>query len=190
MHVLRLLRIFIPLLLVAAIVAGIVVVVTSRSELQRSRKQVEQRVGAAAHADSTSATRTLAAANQRGATRFPGRCTRSSRRSRAAYADWRDLEQHDGSVTAEVDAANNLEVARPAARASRRGDAPRLQGNAAALGAINGFAAARPARRPRAGFDAAVDHFEQRTQPAGPPARRPDPRLRLDPRLRHASGPG
>ena len=43
MHLLRLLRIFIPLLLLAAIVAGGVVVVTSRSDLQRSRKEVDTR---------------------------------------------------------------------------------------------------------------------------------------------------
>ena len=41
MHVLRLLRIFIPLLLVAAIVAAVVVVLTSRNELQSSRRAVE-----------------------------------------------------------------------------------------------------------------------------------------------------
>ena len=41
MRVLRSLRIFIPLLLVAAIIAGIVVVLTSRNELQTSRREVE-----------------------------------------------------------------------------------------------------------------------------------------------------
>jgi len=40
MHLLRLLRIFIPVLVIAAIVAVVIVVLTSRSELQSARRQV------------------------------------------------------------------------------------------------------------------------------------------------------
>ena len=40
MRFLRLLRIFIPVLLIAAIVAGVIVVLTSRSELQSARRQL------------------------------------------------------------------------------------------------------------------------------------------------------
>ncbi len=42
MHFLRLLRIFIPLLIIAAIVAGFIVVLSSRSELQSSRRTVDE----------------------------------------------------------------------------------------------------------------------------------------------------
>ena len=162
MHLLRLLRIFIPLLLVAAIVAGIVVVVTSRSQLQSSRRQVEDAwqplksgldglYGALAIANSSVKS-------------VPGPLHAISTKVSSAEADWQRAEQ-SGSVTSQVNAANNLEsLGRRLVIAARA--APRLVGQTAALNAIAIYAGLKPPTSAGA-FNSAVAHFEnERTRPA------------------------
>lgn len=163
MHVLRLLRIFIPLLLVAAIVAGVVVVLTSRNELQSSRRQVDdtwkpvrvaldQRYG------------TLAVANNAVKT-VPGPLHQISTKVTAAYNDWHRLEQDNAAVGSQVSAANDLEsLGRRLLIAARA--APRLVGQTTALGALTAFAVLKPPSE-AASFNSAVDHFEkERNRPA------------------------
>ena len=163
MHVLRLLRIFIPLLVVAAIVAGAVVVVTSRTDLQRSRKQVDE-AWTQLRTDLDARYRVLAVAND--AVRpVPGPLHELVAQVAAAYGTWGNLEQHGSSVSSEVVAANDLEsLGRRLVVAARA--APRLVGNTPALGAVGAFAA-RPAPKTAVLFDAAVDRFERaRNRPA------------------------
>jgi hypothetical protein len=163
MHVLRLLRIFIPLLLLAAIVAGVVVVVTSRSDLQRSRKQVEDSWTPLRN-ELDPRYRALAAANE--AVRpVPGPLHQLVGQVTNAYGDWQSLEQHGAGVSSEVVAANDLEaLGRRLVLAARA--APRLVGNAAALGVVSVFAALTKPKT-AAAFDAAVDQFErERNRPA------------------------
>jgi hypothetical protein len=163
MHLLRLLRIFIPLLLLAAIVAGVVVVVTSRSDLQRSRKDVDTawtplRNGLDGRYSA------LVAAND--AVRpIPGPLHQIVAQVAAAYGDWQNQERHGAGVSSEVVAANELEsLGRRLVVAARA--APRLVGNTAALGLVSLYAAMKPPNSAVA-FDAAVARFErERNRPA------------------------
>jgi hypothetical protein len=163
MHLLRLLRIFIPLLLVAAIVAGGVVVSTSRSDLQRSRKQVDD-AWSQLRDDLDARYRTLAVAND--AVRvIPGPLHELVGQVSAAYGNWQNLERHGSSVSSEVVAANDLEaLGRRLVLAARA--APRLVGNPPAQGSVDAFAQ-RKVPKTAVSFDAAVDSFERaRNRPA------------------------
>jgi hypothetical protein len=163
MHFLRLLRIFIPLLLVAAVVAGIVVVLTSRNELQSSRHQVDAEWKSLRPALDERYTN-LQVAND-SVKSVPGPLHQISTQVSAAYATWHDLEQHNGSVSSEVTAANNLESLGRRLVLSARA-APRLVGQTTALGAISAYAGLQPPAS-AADFDAAVTHFEhERSRPA------------------------
>ncbi|MGO9874463.1 MAG: hypothetical protein ACLPVY_11745 [Acidimicrobiia bacterium] len=163
MYVLRLLRIFVPLLIVAAIVAGSVLVLTARSDLQRSRKQVDS-AWAPLRMMLDRRYLTLASAND-GLQSVPGPLHQLVEQVSAAYGTWHTLEQRNGSVSAEVVAANDLEsLGRRLVLAARA--TPRLAANAAALAPVNAYAALTP---PAAAdhFDATVDSFEQaRSRPA------------------------
>ena len=163
MHVLRLLRIFIPLLIVAAIVAGAVLVFTSRSELQRSHRAVETSWTPLRHELDTRF-KSLKAANLLVST-VPGPLHAVVADVGVAYTEWTVLEDSDSGVTTEVKSANKLEaLGRRLVQAARK--APRLSGNAPALAAIAAFASLKaPAAASR--FDDAVDHFErERNRPA------------------------
>jgi hypothetical protein len=163
MHLLRLVRIFIPLLLLAAIVAGGVVVATSRSDLQRSRKQVDS-TWTPLRNDLDARYVALAAATD--AVRpIPGPLHQLVSQVATAYADWQRLERQGAGVSSEVVAANDLEsLGRRLVIAARA--APRLVGNTAALGVVSVFAALRPPKSAVA-FDAAVGRFErERNRPA------------------------
>jgi len=159
MHVLRLLRIFIPLVLVAAIVAGIVVVMTSRNDLKQSHDQVEStwkplRTALDARYEALNAADSAVAS-------VPGPVQQIAAQVTAAYATWR---KHGGSVSSQVANANNLEaLGRRLVVVSRA--APRLQGQNT-LGAVNLFAALKPPTQSTA-FDDAVANFEhERHRPA------------------------
>ena len=169
MHVLRLLRIFIPLLLVAAIVAGTVLVLTSRSELQDSRKQVDS-AWAPLRTQLDDRYLTLIAAN-RSVREVPGPLHQIVTQVAAGYEDWRNLERDNGSVTSQVDAANNLDaLGRRLVQSATV--APRLKDNKTALKPINVFAALSPPDQ-AGSFNAAVAHFEkERNRPARQPAAR------------------
>jgi hypothetical protein len=163
MHVLRLLRIFIPLLLVAAIVAGVVLVLTSRSDLQKSRKQVDTAWVPLRNA-LDGRYRTLAAANN-AVNSVPGPLHQLVEQVSAAYGDWQHLESHSGSLTSEVVSANDLEsLGRRLVLAARA--APRVIANPAALAKVNAYAALTPSPE-GARFDATVSSFEKaRNRPA------------------------
>ena len=163
MHVLRLLRIFIPLLLVAAIVAGVVVVVTSRSDLKRSRDAVDLTWGRLRN-DLDTRYQALAGATE-AVRSIPGPLHQLVTQVTAAYHDWQALERHGAGVASEVGAANDLEsLGRRLVVAARA--APRLVGNTPALGVV-GVYAARAVPKSAVAFDAAVDQFErERNRPA------------------------
>jgi hypothetical protein len=163
MHVLRLLRIFIPLLLVAAVVAGTILVLTSRSDLQRSRRQVDS-AWAPLRDSLDRRYESLAAANE-AVKPVPGPLRQLVAQVSAALGNWQSLERHGGSVTSEVVAANDLEsLGRRLVVAAKA--APRLTGDQAALGPVGTYAALAPPGA-AARFDAAVDRFERdRNRPA------------------------
>jgi hypothetical protein len=158
----RLLRIFIPLLVIAAIVAGVIIVLTSRSELQSSRQQVndswEQLQGQLdarydAMTDATDAVRSV-----------PGPLKKIVAQIDSAYGNWRDLQTNGGSVATQVTAANTLEaLSRRLVQAARA--APRLR-DKPPLAKVNEFASTSPPRV-AAGFDEAVTRYErERNRPA------------------------
>src|SRR4051812_15315947 len=163
MRVLRSLRIFIPLLLVAAIIAGVVVVLTSRNELQTSRREVEttweplqkglgERYGK------------LAIANQ-AVENVPGPLHVISTKVTAAYNKWQRLAESNASVSSQVGAANALDaLGRRLVLAARA--APRLDGDKNALAAVTAYAVlGTPSGAPA--YNDAVDHFErERNRPA------------------------
>src|SRR5262245_32745053 len=109
MPVLRWLRIFIPLLLVAVLVAGTVLVLTSRNDLQKSRNRVKD-AWAPLRSSLDSRYFALRAAND--AVRdTPGPLKQIGTDVASDYAHWRDLKDHDPTnVVAGVEAANALEA--------------------------------------------------------------------------------
>src|SRR3954452_15031752 len=100
MHVLRLLRIFIPLLIVAALVAGTVLVFTSRSELQRSHKQVES---AWTRLESQLSDRFQQLSTVNAAADIPGPLHVIATDVDTAYGGWKDLDVNGGNLIAQVD---------------------------------------------------------------------------------------
>ena len=139
MSVLRWLRIFLPLLLVALVVAAVVLVFSSRNDLRQARgrvntaweplqSQLDSRYDVLHTAFSNDTIRSV-----------PGPFHTIVTQVAFAYQHWRDLEQHHGSVADEVAAANDLEAAgRRLVQAAQQ--APRLKGNEGALAAIVAYA--------------------------------------------------
>src|SRR3954471_23185686 len=158
MSVLRWLRIFIPLLLVAVLVAGTVLVLSSRSELNKSRGRVD-RAWSALHPALHDRYEALHVANE-AVKDIPGPLHRIVLEVDGDYSHWHDLEVHDASsLSAEVEAANDLEsVGRRLVVAARA--APRLTDNQPALGAVDAFAKLGLPETATA-FDDAVSKFEQ-----------------------------
>ena len=183
MHFLRLLRIFIPLLLVAAIVAGIVVVLTSRNELQSSRREVED-TWTPLRAISTGATRRSRLPTSAVKT-VPGPLHAISTKVTSAYTDWGRLEQKNGSVSSEVNAANNLEsLGRRLVLAALA--APRLTGRTTGAGRDYGVRGPEAADG-RGSIQQRGRPLRERAQPARTEPGRPHPRLQGDPGLRPTS---
>jgi hypothetical protein len=164
MHFLRLLRIFIPLVIIAAIVAGVVVVISSRSELRDARRKVSDawkplrtkldiRFGVLATADNA-------------VSGTPGPLHQLVVQIDRAEADWHNLESNGGAVGSQVTTANQLEaLGRRLVLAARA--TPRLDGNATALAAVTTFASLPPPVAIAAPFTAAVSHYErERNRPA------------------------
>jgi len=163
MHVLRLLRIFVPLLVVAALVAGAIVVLTSRNDLRDSRTHVDT-AWSRLRTDLDARYVTLAAANG-AVSATPGPLREITGALGRELSDWAGLERQHASVTAEVNAANALEsLGRRLIAAS--GQAPRLVGNTAAFTKLHAYAASKVPASASA-FDAAVDSYErERNRPA------------------------
>src|SRR5437660_1333244 len=121
MHFLRLLRIFIPLLIIAALVAGVIVVLSSRSELQSSRRMVNE---AWSQLQGRLDTRydKLKVVDE-AVRNVPGPLHTIVVQIDTAETDWHNLKS-GGSVSARVTTANSLEALSrrlvQAARASRR----------------------------------------------------------------------
>src|SRR5437763_6914309 len=100
MRLLRLLRIFIPLLIVAALVAGVIVVLSSRSELQSSRRQVNE---AWSLLEGQLDTRFVKLKAGSDAVRsIPGPLHRIVVQLDSAERKWRDLRTNGGSVASQV----------------------------------------------------------------------------------------
>jgi hypothetical protein len=140
MPVLRWLRIFVPLLLVAVLVAGTVLVLTSRSDLQKSRDRVDQEwegLNRSLNARYDALHRANAAVKS-----TPGPLQQVVKDVTSAYAHWTDLEEHPRGIADEVAAANALEAAgRRLVVAANQ--APKLEGNETVLAAVDRFAALR-----------------------------------------------
>ena len=163
MHFLRLLRIFIPVLVIAAIVAGVIVVLTSRSELQSARRQVNA-TWQPLRADLDTRYKVLAAADK-ALTRIPGPLHPLVLQVENTSKNWQDLMAKGGSVASQVATANKLEaLGRRLVQAARA--APRLQGKTE-LDTINTYAASKVTRGDVTAFEAAVSHYErERNRPA------------------------
>ena len=163
MHFLRLLRIFIPLLVIAAIVAGVVVVLSSRSELQSARRQVTE-TWQPLRAELDTRYTTLAAA-EKAVSSVPGPLHRIVVQVESATNDWHDLLTNGGSIASQVTTANNLEaLGRRLVQAARA--APRLAGKPE-LVTINDYASSAPPRAAIAPFEEAVTRYErERNRPA------------------------
>ena len=164
MHFLRLLRIFLPLLIVAAIVAGGVVVFTSRSDLQSARRHVDDTWKPLRAALDTRYGTLATADNAVRAT--PGPLHQIVVQIDRAYADWRNLEANGADVASQVTEANALEaLGRRLVLAARA--APRLVGDVPAIGSVNSYAALASPNALAAPFQAAVSHYErERNRPA------------------------
>src|SRR5258705_4579722 len=108
MRVLRLLRIFIPVLVIAAIVAGVIIVLSSRSELQSSRRQVGEAWTVLEGKLDTRYAKLKAADDA--VRSIPGPLQQIVKQVDTAEITWRDLRAHGGSVAAQVTAANKLEA--------------------------------------------------------------------------------
>jgi hypothetical protein len=163
MSVLRWLRIFVPLLLVAVLVAGTVLVLTSRSELRDSRSQVD-REWDALDRDLDARYDALHRAKEK-VKDTPGPLAQIVKDVTSAYAHWTDLERHPRDVADEVAAANQLEAAGRRLVVAANA-APRLEGDEDALAAVDHFAALRlPERTER--FNESVAEFEDlRSRPS------------------------
>ena len=163
MRFLRWLRIFIPLLVIAAIVAGVIVVLTSRSELQSARRQVNT-TWRSLRAELNTRYQVLAAADA-AVKDVPGPLHRIVVQVEAAAKEWSDLRDNGGSVAKQVTAANKLEaLGRRLVQAARA--APRLRGKTE-LGTINTYASSPPPRHTVAPFEEAVSRYErERNRPA------------------------
>jgi len=164
MHFLRLLRIFIPLLVIAAIVAGVVVVLSSRSELQGERRKVEDAWKPLRTALDTRYGALATAGNA--VSDIPGPLHQLVVQVNRASADWRNRESNGASVESQVTAANDLEaLGRRLVLAAKA--APRLVGNTTALASVVAYATSAPPASVAAPFETAVDHYErERNRPA------------------------
>src|SRR5690349_24183377 len=159
MPVLRWLRIFVPLLLVAVLVAAVVLVFSSRSDLSDARGRVDsQWVPLRRQLDSRYDVLHTAFADD-GIRTVPGPFHAIVQNVAFAYQHWRDLETHNGSTASEVQAANDLEAAgRRLVYAAHQ--APRLTGNQTALAKVDAFAAPAPPSKAKP-FEAAVARVEK-----------------------------
>jgi hypothetical protein len=163
MRFLRLLRIFIPLLIVAAVVAGVVVVLSSRSELQTARHRVDD-TWTPLQTALDARYQILATAND-AVSATPGPLHQIVVEIDRAKRDWTTLEANGASVAAQVTAANRLEaLGRRLVVAARL--APRLAGKPE-LASVNAFAALAPPKTVARTFAAAVSRYErERDRPA------------------------
>ena len=164
MPFLRLLRIFVPLLIIAAIVAGAAVVLSSRSDLQSARRDVgnawkplraalDTRYGTLATADNAVSS-------------TPGPLHQLVEQVDHADANWRTLESSGGSVASQVQAANELEaLGRQLVLTAHA--TPRLVGDTTALAAVDAYAKQATPTAAAATFNAAVSRYQrERTRPA------------------------
>ena len=159
MPVLRWLRIFVPLLLVAVLVAAVVLVFSSRSDLKDARGRVDA-AWVPLQQDLGSRYDVLHVAFTDDSIKsVSGPFHSIVRQTANSYQHWRDLVTHDGSVAAEVQAANDLEAAgRRLAYAAHQ--APRLKGNQPALAKVDAYTA-QSIPSTAAKFEIQVARFEK-----------------------------
>jgi hypothetical protein len=167
MSVLRWLRIFLPLLLVAVIVAAVVLVFSARKDLRQSRANVETQWVQLRHQLDMRYDVLHTAFTDDAVKTVPGPLHVIVENTANAFEHWRDLESHNGSVADEVAAANDLEASgRRLVIAARQ--APRLKNNAAALAHIKAYADnALPRTETSTAYEQQVEQFEKlRGRPA------------------------
>jgi len=159
MPVLRWLRIFVPLLLVAVLVAAVVLVFSSRSDLKDARGRVDA-AWVPLQQDLGSRYDVLHVAFTDDSIKsVSGPFHSIVRQTAKSYQHWRDLVAHNGSVAAEVQAANDLEAAgRRLAYAAHQ--APRLKGNQPALAKVDAYTA-QSIPSTAAKFEIQVARFEK-----------------------------
>jgi len=159
MPVLRWLRIFVPLLLVAVLVAAVVLVFSSRSDLKDARGRVDA-AWVPLQQDLGSRYDVLHVAFTDDSIKsVSGPFHSIVRQTANSYQHWRDLVAHNGSVAAEVQAANDLEAAgRRLAYAAHQ--APRLKGNQPALAKVDAYTA-QSIPSTAAKFEIQVARFEK-----------------------------
>jgi hypothetical protein len=152
----RILRRALPIVLVALVVGVIVLVLTSRPDLDDAEKDVETRwTPVGAQLDARYAL--LATANE-GVRANPGPVGELSTEAATALEDWRD-DRDSGSVAAQIAAANEVEAAARRLRAAVN-ESPRLADNADVAAAFDAFAAAGPGES-MAPFSTAVEDYEE-----------------------------
>ena len=163
MRLWRLLRIFIPLLVIAAVVAGVIVVLTSRSELQSARRQVNA-TWPPLRTELDTRYKVLEVADA-AVKDVPGPLERIVVQVESAVDDWQNLLKNGGSVGSQVAAANKVEaLGRRLVQAARA--APRLRGTQE-LTTINTYASSPAPREAIAPFEEAVIRYErERNRPA------------------------
>ena len=167
MSVLRWLRIFLPLVLVALLVAAVVLVFSSRNDLRQARARVDASwTPLRDKLDARYAVLHTAFAND-SVKSVPGPVHAIVENTATTWQHWRDLLTHQGSVADEVATANDLEAAgRRLVHAVRA--APRLQNNQSAQAAITKYAnTALPNVTVIADFEHQAERFQKlRDRPA------------------------
>ena len=187
MHVLRVVRVLLAVLIVAAVVGAGSSVLSARPDLQKAKRNVDT-----SWSTLVAATRPAVRAARRGrrhsSSRSPGRSTRSSPTSTRALAHWRDVREH-GGVAAQVEAANDARGARAPARRDRRARRRACSGNAATCSPRSASSSAT--RRAATADELQPDVVELRARAprARAHGRGVGPRRRRDPRARHDARP-
>jgi hypothetical protein len=151
----RIVRRALPIVLVALVVGAIVLVLTSRPDLQDAEDDVETRWEPVS--EQLDARYVLLATANEGVRTSPGPVGELSTEAAAALEDWRD-DRDGGSVATQVAAANEVEAAARRLRGAIN-ESPRLAGNADVAAAFDAFAAAGPAES-MAPFATAVEDYE------------------------------
>jgi hypothetical protein len=157
MHVLRVVRVLLAVLIVAAVVGAGSSVLSARPDLQKAKRNVDSSwSGVAARLDHRY---DLLSKVDDGLRPIAGPVHALVGDVDGALAQWRDSRAHSG-VAAQVGAANNVEAVarRLVATASV---SPRVRNNAAALTALSAFLADTARADAAAGFNQNVASYEQ-----------------------------
>ncbi len=155
MHVLRVVRVLLPVLIVAAVVAAGSSVLSARPDLQKAKGKVDSSWSTVA-GQLDDRYLLLAAVNDQ-LRPIPGPVHTLVTQQDAALAHWRSTRAH-GSVAAQVQAANDVEaLARRVITTAAA--SPRVQGNSGVITAVGKFLA-DPSHQAAADFNQTVVSYE------------------------------